>query len=69
MKLKAVSGQTPDLLFTRQEAASKLRISTRSLDRLVLEQKIGHVRIGWRVLFRPVDLEAFVARRAVRSQF
>lgn len=54
-------------LLNRQEAASTLRISVRSLDGKVKDREIGHVRIGkgkGRVLFRPADLEMFAARNA-----
>jgi len=55
------------LLRTRREAAEALRISPRTLDSALASGKLGHVRIGQkrgRVLFRPCDLDSFIARNA-----
>ena len=56
-------------LKTRDEAAAYLRVSTRTLDRLIAERKIRAARIGGerrgRVVFDQADLEAFVRRRFV----
>ncbi|MCP4641507.1 MAG: helix-turn-helix domain-containing protein [bacterium] len=49
--------------LTREEAAKHLRISTRTLDRLIAEGEIIGARIGGRrLLFRPCDLDAYVAK-------
>ncbi len=48
-------------LLTRQEAAQKLRVSVRGLDRLV---EIERVTVGRRVLFRSSAINEFIARNA-----
>jgi excisionase family DNA binding protein len=53
-----------DLLELRQAAAS-LRLGESTLRKLVRLKQIPHVRLGTRVLFRPSDLERYVAARAV----
>ena len=54
-------------LKTRDEAAKYLRVSTRTLDRLIAERKIRAARIGGerrgRVVFDQAELEAFVKRQ------
>ena len=53
------------ILLDRAEAAKALRVSIRTIDKLVAENAVGHVRIGekrCRVLFRRCDLEIYVAK-------
>jgi excisionase family DNA binding protein len=53
------------ILLDREEAAAALRVSIRTIDKLVADNAIGHVRIGegrGRVLFRRVDLEIYVSK-------
>lgn len=52
-------------LFTRQEAAAKLRVSTKTLDKHVAAGTLRYVSIGHgrrhvRRMFAPSDLEAFI---------
>lgn len=59
--------QTSDLL-TKIEAAGFLRISMRTLDRLIAERQILGARVGdRRLVFRRTDLEQFVYRRLQES--
>lgn len=47
------------LLFSRVEAAELLNISTRSLDYLAANNRIGSTRLGRRRMFRRDDLLNF----------
>jgi len=49
-----------DALLTREEAAERLRISTRTLDDLEASGRLQAVRIGRRVLYHPATLDAYV---------
>jgi excisionase family DNA binding protein len=50
--------------LTKKEAAARLRISTRTLDRLIAEGQIVGARIGGRrLLFREQDIDGYVLRR------
>jgi excisionase family DNA binding protein len=53
-----------DSLLTRDEAAERLRISTRTLDDMADAGEIQPVRIRGRVLYHPETLEAYVRARA-----
>jgi len=65
-------------LLTTSEAAEYLRLSRRSMERLVASREIAVVHIGRRVLLRQSDLDDFItkhleaparlARRAARRQ-
>lgn len=48
------------LLLNKEEASAALSISTATLDRMVREGRIKPVKLGARVLFKVIDLEAFV---------
>jgi excisionase family DNA binding protein len=54
----------PDALLTREEAAERLRISTRTLDDMAEAGEIQPVRIRGRVLYSPDTLDTFVRGRA-----
>ena len=54
----------PDALLTREEAAERLSISTRTLDDMEEADEIQAVRIRGRVLYAPDTLEAFIRRKA-----
>lgn len=56
-------------LLNRCEAASMLRISTRTLDRRCREGKIAYIadKRGARVMFREADLEAYISKNRKRS--
>ena len=47
-------------LLTREEAADRLRISTRTLDDLEASGRLQAVRIGRRVLYHPDMLDAYI---------
>lgn len=47
-------------LLTFEEARSALRVSRRTLQKLVSTSALAVVRLGRRVLFRPEDLDAFL---------
>jgi len=53
-----------DTLLTREEAAKRLRISTRTLDDLEAGGRLQAVRIGRRVLYHPSTLDAFIRRQS-----
>jgi excisionase family DNA binding protein len=55
-----------DRLLTRQEAADRLRVSTRTLDTMEASGEIQAVRIRGRVLYHPDTIDAFI-RRAARG--
>jgi hypothetical protein len=61
--LQEVAGSTD--LLGRIEAARRLGISIRNLDRNRVS--IGYVRIGKRVFFTPADLERFIEERRIKS--
>ena len=54
----------PDTLLTREEAAERLCISTRTLDDMAEAGEIQPVRIRGRVLYAPETLQAYIRRRA-----
>jgi excisionase family DNA binding protein len=54
----------PDTLLTREEAADRLRISTRTLDDLADAGEIQPVRIRGRVLYHPDTLQAYIRERS-----
>ena len=55
-----------DKLLTRDEAAERLGLSSaESLRRLRRLRRIGFVKVGRRVRFRPGDVEAFIAAHHV----
>jgi excisionase family DNA binding protein len=56
------SGPDADGLLTYEEAASVLRISTKTLRRRVAAGDVATVALGRRRLFRRQDLEAFAGR-------
>lgn len=53
-----------DRLLNREEAADRLRISTRTLDDMAAAGEIQPVRIRGRVLYHPDTLDAFIRRHA-----
>jgi hypothetical protein len=57
-----------DKLKTRKEAAQKLRITTVSLDKLVITGKLTGFRINGRVLFKESDLERALVEIPIRRK-
>lgn len=56
----------PESLLTREEAAERLRISTRTLDDMAAEGEIQPIRVRGRVLYHPDALDAYI-RHASRE--
>lgn len=56
-----------DVLLTRDEAASHLRISTRTLDTMEAAGEISSVRIRGRVLYHRDALNEFIRARIQRK--
>jgi excisionase family DNA binding protein len=55
--------ETKDLkVFSKNEVAELLACSPMTVHRLVRDKKLGHYRIGSRVLISAQHLEAFLAR-------
>lgn len=48
-------------LLTKREAAAGLRLSARTVERLIARGDLAAVRVGGRTLVRRVDLEAYVS--------
>jgi len=63
-KLDQLDGTDPDALLTRQEAADRLRVSTRTLDDLEASGRLQAIRIGRRVLYHPATLDAFIRQQS-----
>ena len=66
-EVQALRGEAPDgpdALLTREEAAERLRISTRTLDDMAEAGEIQPARIRGRVLYSPNTLDSFVRGRA-----
>jgi excisionase family DNA binding protein len=57
------SPEGPDALLTREEAADRLQISVRKLDRLREAGRIQAVQIDRAVRYHPKTLDRFVRRR------
>jgi excisionase family DNA binding protein len=53
-----------DLLLTVTDVAEVLRLSVRSVRRLIAEKKLRVVRIGHAVRVRPEDLQSFIEAAA-----
>jgi excisionase family DNA binding protein len=58
------SPEGPDALLTREEAADRLGISTRTLGDMADSGELQPVRIRGRVLYDPETLDAYIQRRA-----
>jgi excisionase family DNA binding protein len=55
-------------LLTRTQAACLLGVGLKTLDRLVKEGRLRHIKAGARILrFRPVDIELFLDESATSS--
>ena len=63
-KLEKLQRKDPDSLLTRDEAAERLSISTRTLDDMADAGEIQPVRIRGRVLYSPATLDAYIRRKA-----
>ena len=56
-------------LLDSEAAARYLAITTRHLRRLVTERRIGFVKIGSRVRFRPHDLDVFIEKSRTAARW
>ena len=52
-------------VLTRPETAKHLRLSIRTLDYLIARGEIGFCKVGVKSLFRPSDIESFLARHEI----
>jgi excisionase family DNA binding protein len=50
-----------DVLMTKAEAAKRLRVSTRTIDRLRMKKQLAWVPVGSQIRFRGADLDSFIA--------
>ncbi len=57
-----MSGAQTERLFTVKELAATLRISPSLVYQYAGRGRIPHLRLGARVLFRPCDIEDWIAR-------
>lgn len=62
--LKSILEAPDDMteLLSKRDAAGVLRVSERTVDRLVQDGEIHPVRIGRRILFRPEDVDELIRR-------
>jgi len=67
-RLEEKKSSSPDPLLTREEAANRLRVSTRKLDDLEASGRLQAVRIGRRVLYHPKTLETFIRSQAKSAE-
>lgn len=54
-------------LLTLQEVADRLRVSTRTVQRLMASGQLRFVKIGSRTLFTAKEVEAYLAARVRRA--
>ena len=54
-------------LLTRDEAAARLRVSLRTLERLMASGQIRVVKIGRRTLIKGTEVDAYVAAASRRA--
>ena len=56
--------QPPDaILLTRNQAADRLQVSWKTIQRLTRAGELASVKIGALIRYRPEDLEAYAASR------
>jgi excisionase family DNA binding protein len=53
--------------YSKKDAANILGVSTRTLDNLISNRKIEHVRIGRRMLFTPDQINRFIEENTVKA--
>ena len=54
--------------LTKEEAAMRLGISNRGLERLMAARRIRYFKVGKRVVFRAEDIDAYLERCAVEPK-
>lgn len=50
-------------LLTKRDAAERLKVSVRTIDRLRAKDELRFVTVGRQVRFRPVDLDSFITKQ------
>lgn len=55
--------ETIDQFLTRDDVAERLRLSVRTIDKLIRNEGLPAVRLGNRVLIDPSDLRAWLATK------
>ncbi len=63
---KRINNPAGPIALTINESAEALRVSPRTLQKLISDGEIRPARIGRRVLLTPAELERFVHERAER---
>jgi len=53
-------------LITKKEVQEYLRISSATLDRLIKNKNIPHIKLGRRVLFKKSDIDKFLESKKVK---
>jgi excisionase family DNA binding protein len=56
---------TPKEMLTVDEAAARMKMSTRHIRRLVDERRIAYHRLGRSIRLDPVDVDAYIASNRV----
>ncbi len=52
-----------ETLLTKKDAAERLKVSVRTIDRLRAKEMLRFVTVGRQVRFRAADLDAFIAKQ------
>ena len=60
--------QAPVNTYTRPQVASICSMSLRKLDGHIADQSIGYIKVGAKVIFRDIDISAFLARHAIPAR-
>jgi excisionase family DNA binding protein len=66
MPVKPVSSEAPSLLSTN-EAAKRLRISTRTLHRMKKRRQISYIKLNGVLRFERSAVESLIKRRTVQA--
>jgi excisionase family DNA binding protein len=53
-------------LLTKEDVEAYLRIGRRTLDRLIKTREIPFIKLGRRVLFKKVDIDAWLESKRVK---
>ncbi len=57
-----------ETLLTKKEAAERLRVSVRTIDRLRAREELRFVTVGRQVRFRAADLDTFITKQSEGGQ-
>jgi len=50
------------MVISKRDAAARLGVSTKTLERKIFDGSIPHYKIGSRILIDPVDLDAYLQK-------